>query len=97
MKVTSTTKKIVNRYTDPIPEQFLDQKELTVHKKFIETTMNSISYERDRMREALKKEKEFLRSIKHNSLSFSPPKRMNSTLNDIAHNSSTQIDSDTMV
>lgn len=35
---------------EDMQETLLDQKELTIRKKFIETTMNSISYERDRMR-----------------------------------------------
>lgn len=34
---------------DEMNETLLEQKELTIRKKFIETTMNSIRYERDRM------------------------------------------------
>jgi hypothetical protein len=36
----------------------MNQRELTAHKKLIDTTINSVTYERERFREIIRREKE---------------------------------------
>lgn len=44
-----------HKHTDPILASLMNQKELTAHSKYIETSMNSVSYEKSRLRAALER------------------------------------------